>query len=229
MDVYLASPNTQQQAEHCEEMNVLLSFALFGKWMWQYQPCFKRVLIDSGAFSEMNSGKVLDIEKYKDWSIQWQPRAEAIAGLDDISGDYKRSLKNYDKIPWSFPTWHDTDPIELIDDLAVMAQERGTWLGIGLLPPRHGKERIIREALERIPSDIHVHGWALRAYTNIARIDSVDSTNWWRDAMKLRQTLPWLNYGECLGLIVKRYQREQRVIDVPSSEQSKLFGDICTE
>jgi hypothetical protein len=222
MDVYLASPNTQQQAEHCEEMNVLLSFAIFGKWMWQYQPSFRRVLIDSGAFSEMNSGKKIDIEAYKDWSQLWQPRAEAVAGLDDITGDWKRSLKNYEAIPWSFPTWHDTDPIELLDDLIPMAQERKTWIGLGLMPPRHGKEKILRNALERIPTDIHVHGWALRAYTHIGRFDSVDSTNWWRDAMALRKQVPWLHYGECLGLIVKRYQRENRVIHIPD-EQSKLF------
>lgn len=222
MDVYLASPNTQQQAGHCEEMNVLLSFAIFGKWMWQYQPSFRRVLIDSGAFSEMNSGKAIDIEAYKDWSHLWKPRAEAIAGLDDITGDWKRSLRNYQTIDWSFPTWHDTDPIELVDELVAMAQERKTWLGIGLMPPRNGKERIVRGVLERIPSDVHVHGWALRTYTNIGRLDSVDSTNWWRDAMALRKQVPWLNYGECLGLIVKRYQRENRVIHIPD-EQSKLF------
>ena len=206
MDVYLASPNTQQQAEHCSGMNVLLSFAIFGKWMWQYQPCFEKVLLDSGAFSEMNSGKKIDISEYKEWSELWLPRAVAIAGLDSIQGDWRQSMKNYEVIPWSFPTWHDTDPHELLDDLIVMATERKSWIGIGLLPPRQGKERIVRDAMERIPEHIHVHGWALRAYTNIARMDSVDSTNWWRDAMALRKQVPWLHYGECLDLIIKRYQ-----------------------
>lgn len=212
MQVYLASPNTQQQAEHCAEMNVLMSFACFSTWLWRYQTNFKRILIDSGAYSELNSGKKIDIEAYKEWSHKWRGRAEAIAGLDDISGDYRRSLKNYAAIEWSFPTWHDSDPIELIDELAAMAKERKTWLGIGMMPPRHGKERIIREALDRVPDGIHVHGWALRLYQYIGRIDSVDSTNWWRDAMALNKTLSWLHYGECLDLIIKRYQREQRTI-----------------
>lgn len=215
MDVYLASPNTQQQAEHCGDMNVLLSFASFSKWLWQYQPSFDKVLIDSGAYSELNSGKKIDIEAYKDWSVKWINRAEAIAGLDDISGDWKRSLRNYEKIAWSFPTWHDTDPIELLDDLIAISKERKTWLGIGLMPPRQNKEKIIREALWRIPRDIHVHGWALRAYTHITKLDSVDSTNWWRDAMALRKQLHWLHYGECLDLIIKRYKRETRQIYEP--------------
>ena len=110
---------------------------------------------------------------------------------------------------------------ELLDDLIVMATERKSWIGIGLLPPRQGKERIVRDAMERIPEHIHVHGWALRAYTNIARMDSVDSTNWWRDAMALRKQVPWLHYGECLDLIIKRYQRESRVIHI--STQENLF------
>ncbi len=222
MDVFLASPGTQQQAEHCGGMNVLLSFASFNPWLWQYQSSFRKVLIDSGAYSELNSGKVIDIEAYKDWSLKWKGYAEAIAGLDDIRGDWKRSLANYAKNEWSFPTWHDTDPLELLTDLIAISKERKTWLGIGLMPPRQGKEKIIRDALDLIPESIHVHGWALRAYTHIRRLDSVDSTNWWRDAMDLRKKLYWLHYGECLDLIIKRYQRETRIIrDV--STQEALF------
>src|SRR5882724_10499639 len=105
MITYLASPNSQQQAEHCSGMPVLLSYACFGKWMHQYQMSFSRILIDSGAFSVLNSGKRVDIYQYKDWSRQWMGHADAIAGLDSIRGDWKRSLRNYGKIPWSFPTW----------------------------------------------------------------------------------------------------------------------------
>ena len=51
MIVYLASPNTQQQAEHVADMPVLLSFAVYRPWMSRYQQTFRRILIDSGAFS----------------------------------------------------------------------------------------------------------------------------------------------------------------------------------
>jgi hypothetical protein len=231
VDVYLASPNTQQQAEHVAGMPVLLSYACFADWLHGgYQQSFKRILIDSGAYSELNSGKKIDIAKYRDWSERWQGHADAIAGLDDIRGDWRRSLANYAEIPWGFPTWHDSDPLELLRDLVPMARERGGWIGIGLVPPRQRKERIIREALGCIPDDLHVHGWALRAYTHIRRLDSVDSTNWWRDAMKLR-TLPdtkHLTYGECLEIVVKRYQRWTRDIREPE-EASPLFRALDTE
>lgn len=226
MIVYLASPNTQQQAEHVSGMPVLLSFACYSNWLDRYQQTFRRILIDSGAFSEINSGVKIDGAAYRDWSQRWREHADAIAGLDDIRGDWRRSLRNYEAYG-GFPTMHDTDPPELLDDLIPLARDRGGYLGIGLKPPRHGKERWIRETCDRIPDGIHVHGWALRAYTHVRRLDSVDSTNWWRDAMKLRTfpDLAHLTYGEALEIVVKRYIRWQRVIVDPQMEPD-LFSSL---
>lgn len=222
---YLASPNNQLQADAARGMNVLLSCAIYAPWMDGYQGSFSGILIDSGAYSEMNSGKVVDIEHYVDFTARWTDRADAIAGLDDIRGDWRRSLRNYER--GGFPTYHDSDPFELLPDLIDISRERGNWLGIGLVPPRTGKLGWLVSTLARIPPDIHVHGWALRLYRDQGRLDSVDSTNWWRDAMKLR-TLPdtkHLTYGECLGVIVKRYQRERRTI---ASTKDATQGDLWT-
>ncbi len=227
--VYLASPNTQQQAEHVAGMPVLLSFACYSDWLGRgYQQSFRRILIDSGAYSEFSSGKRIDLGAYADWSARWEGHADAIAGLDDISGDWRRSLANYEAFPRGFPTFHESDPPELLDDLAAMAADRGGWIGLGLLPPREGKERWIRSTLDRIPDGLHVHGWALRRYTHCRRLDSVDSTNWWRDAMQLRSMpqLAHLTYGECLEIIVKRYQRWTREIIEPRDHQPCLFDAL---
>jgi hypothetical protein len=226
MTVYLASPNTQQQAEHVCDMPVLVSYAVWSPWMERYQPTFDRVLVDSGVFSELSGGAKVEIEQYREWSEPWLKHADAIAGIDDIRGDWHRSLKNYEAIPWSFPTFHDSDPIELLPELIAMARERSKWIGIGLVPPREGKERFLREVLSRIPDDLHIHGWALRLYTHLRRLNSVDSTNWWRDAMALRKNLPWLTYGECLAIIVKRYIRWNRVFESEAaSAQSNLWQE----
>lgn len=212
MIVYLASPNTQQQAEHVSDMPVLLSYASYHPWMDQYHPSFRRVLIDSGAYSEFTGATKVDLGAYRDWAEPWREHADAIAGLDDITGDWRRSLANYDAMPQGFPTFHDADPWELLADLVAMAEERNGWIGIGLTPPRNGKEAFVRRVCDSVPESLHIHGWALRAYTHIRRLNSVDSTNWWRDAMKLRRDLPWLTYGECLEIVVKRYQRWRRTI-----------------
>lgn len=224
--VYLASPNNQQQAEHVADMSVLLSYACYSDWLQKgYQQSFRRILIDSGAYSEFTSGVKVDLSAYAEWAQQWVGHADAIAGLDDISGDWRRSLRNYEAFPLGFPTYHETDPPELLDDLIPMARERGGWLGIGLKPPRDGKERWVRDTLARIPEGIHVHGWAMRAYTHCRRIDSVDSTNWWRDAMMVRTKLPWLHYGECLEIVVKRYQRWKRATTEESTVKT-LFDEL---
>ena len=230
MIVYLASPNTQQQAEHVSGMPVLLSYSCYSDWLDKgYQQSFSRILIDSGAYSEFNSGVKVDVCAYVDWAARWTGHADAIAGVDDIKGDWRKSLRNYEMFPHGFPTFHETDPPELLADLIALAQSRKQWLGIGLMPPREGKEDWVRNALSQIPEGIHVHGWAMRRYTHVRRFDSVDSTNWWRDAMKLK-TIPdlaHLTYGECLEIVVKRYQRwERRIVD---KKQNLGLFDFLTE
>ena len=225
--IYLASPGNQQQAEHAVGMPVLLSFGLYDPFLDKYQHTFSRILIDSGAYSVFNSGETVDVCRYAEWSLRWDGHADAIAGLDDIAGDWRESLRNYERMPNSFPTMHDTDPPELLAELVQMAQERRSWLGIGLKPPRHGKERFVRWFCDNVPEGIHVHGWALRSYSHVRRIDSMDSTNWWRDAMRIRRDFPWLTYGESLELVVKRYQREQRMFR--EDQQAPLFADFESE
>ncbi len=230
MTVYLAGPNTQQQAEHVCGMPVLLSFAYYSDWMDRYQHTFKRLLIDSGAYSEFTTKKPIDIGAYNEWSQRWDGHADAVAGLDDISGDWRRSLANYELVPHGFPTYHETDPPQILPDLCAMARERGRWIGLGMLPAtraKRGGSGWLRETLDRIPDDLHVHGWAMRAYTKHRRLDSVDSTNWWRDGMKLRSMpdLAHLTYGECLEIVVKRYQRWDRTIGT-ESESTPLFEAV---
>jgi len=41
--------------------------------------------------------------------------------------------------------------------------------------------------------------------------------------MKVRTQLPWLNFGECLEILVKRYQRETRTQG--KDTQLTLFED----
>lgn len=226
MTIYLASPRSRHDAEYLRDMPVLLAYTQWRPWLRDHQQTFRRILIDSGAFSELTGTAKVDVGAYKEWSGQWRPHADAIAGLDDINGDWRRSLANYAAVPWGFPTMHDTDPPELLPELAAIAKERGGWLGIGLKPPRERKERFVRWVCDSVPDDLHVHGWALRAYTHVRRLDSADSTNWFRDALQLK-ALPQLKHlttGECLEIIIKRYQRWTRVVEKEESAQLELIA-----
>lgn len=175
---------------------------------------YSSLLLDSGAFSIMNSdGKVkVDPLEYRDWADRfcW---ADARAALDDINGDYKASLRNYALDPMGFPSFHDSDPDELLEaELIPMARERGGWIGLGLTLPRQRKEHFLRSALDRMPEDLHVHAWACGAYSHLARIDSVDSTNWFMDVKYILDGAhtKHLSVGEALEIIIKRYQRTGR-------------------
>jgi hypothetical protein len=222
--MYLSSPQNQMQAAAVAGMPVLVSFAGWRPSLGDYVPSFGRLLLDSGAYSELTGRAKVDLGAYVEWArrFAW---ADAWAGLDDISGDWRRSLRNYEA--GGFPTMHEADPPELLDDLVPLARERGGWLGIGLTPPRAGKERVVRRILDRLPDDLHVHGWALAGYAHLARLDSFDSTNWFRDSWKIKNDLPWLTPAECLEIIVKRYRRQGRALEAPASSDTTLFGDAA--
>lgn len=234
MTFYLSSPDNRLQWEAVRGMPVLLSYALAGKKeigsLNRYQAVASRVLIDSGAFSELNTGRAIDLAAYADWSEWWRGRADAVAALDDISGDWRRGLRNVERMPpgLGFPTWHDTDPPELLADLLPVAAARGGWIGLGLKPPRHGKEKVVRWACDQIPPGLHVHGWAMGAYTHVRRLDSADSTNWLLDLQKyqINPLTEHLTDGEMLEIIVKRYQRWTRRVSDPQAYAGSLLAGL---
>lgn len=223
MRFYLSHPGNQMHAAAVQGMPVLVSYAGYADWMDRYLPSFGRLLIDSGAYSELTGRAKVDLAAYAEWApaVQW---ADAWAGLDDIGGDWRRSLKNYES--GGFPTMHEADPPELLDDLLEIARLRGGWIGVGLTPPRHGKERIVRAIIERIPDEYHVHGWALGEYAWHPRLDSVDSTNAWLDVRKVLQSYPYLTPAEALDVVVKRYVRVPRMkradVVIPSLFHSEV-------
>lgn len=204
---YIGTPCSQMQAHLVAGLDVLVSFAARkGTWLDNYLPTFGRLLIDSGAYSVLKSGVRVDLGAYVAWAKEtsW---ADAWAGLDDISGDWRQSLKNYES--GGFPTYHDTDPPELLPDLIELAWQRGKWIGIGMLPPRTGRVAWLLETLDRIPSGLHVHGWALGRYAGTPGLHSFDSTHAWLEWMKYRKNFPWLTPAECMEIAVKKVSRKR--------------------
>jgi len=226
---YLGSPSNQMTCSYLAGMPVLVSYALYTAFLDDYVPTFARVLVDSGAFSEFNTGKPIDGAAYREWQARWRETAhvDAVAGLDDIRGDWRKSLKNYD-LYGGFPTMHESDPPELLADLLPIARERGNWLGVGLIPPRAGKWGWVRSVLDAVPDGIHVHVWAGGEYCGHPRVNSTDSTNWFRDAFKLKVApdTRHLTTAECVEIVVKRYQRaERKPAPVVADETPSLFSE----
>jgi hypothetical protein len=228
LKVFLSSPGSAFQAEACRGQDVLLSYATKRTDMGRWAPSFNSLLIDSGAYSELNNEKLkVDLDAYIDWAARWH-YAEAVAGLDHIRGDWRQSLANYERFPRGFPTFHPgADPDELLDDLIPMARERGGWIGLGVVPKasgsRSGQRHHILQAMERLDgSGLHVHGWALWEYSDLA-FGSVDSTAWWRVGHRLMNQLPFLTAGECLEISIKQIQRRGRAPAVADGDQLQLL------
>jgi len=216
-------------AAACVDMPVLISFAKWGPWLDDYQASFERVLIDSGAFSVINSGKAIEVEKYAEWAERWRDRADAIAGLDDIAGDWRQGLKNYAAMPdgIGFPTFHDADPWDILPDLCAIGRERGGWIGLGMQPSqRHARHQWVAAAVSAVRASdpaLNIHVWAGRRFGEVAW-DSTDSTDWFRDAWHIKRgpLTKHLTHAECVEIVVKRYRRERREL-LTESGQGELF------
>ena len=202
-----------------------MSYGTWSPWVKNYCESFYKILIDSGAFSVYNSGKTIDREKYFRWSLRFKNIADQVACLDSVIGDTDETIANCEYMPegWGFPTFHESDPWDSLPEMVELAYKHGGWIGLGLIPPRTGKDAWVRRAVTSIPEDLHIHGWACREYLYLPQIKSADSTNWFLDAMAVNKKLPWLNYGECLEIIIKRYQRESKMLEEPNDDET-LFG-----
>ena len=227
LTVYLSGPNTQQQAHAARGMPVLLSFATTSQWIERYVPSFDRVLGDSGAFSEFNSGKKIDLDGFAEWSTRLleHPHVDAVATLDNIAGNWRQGLANWDATPWTFPVYHDTDPPEALDAILERMPGRPQWIGLGMTPPRQSRAWLataLARIEERRPA-VNVHGFALRAHLDVllryrGRSVSVDSTNWMLDVRQIldNRMTRHLTPAEALDIVVKRYARERHTMQTDS-------------
>lgn len=203
--LYFASPS-EATAHVLKDYPVLLSYALQSKSAMSFFHAYQRILIDSGAFTEFKTGKKVDLSRYIDWVTPLLPNVDAAAGLDNIQGNWKQSLKNYER--FGFPTMHLTDPPELLDDLLPIAKERWGWLGIGgVAAQRRDYTGWIQDTLSRVPDDIHVHVWGAYSYSHIRRVDSFDTAFYIRDYLIFNAQVPFLTPQEALAVTLKRIRR----------------------
>jgi hypothetical protein len=240
MRCYLSTPGSLAHAHVAAGANVLISAAYAPDWLLKVASTFERVMWDSGAYTAFTQGTVIDLDAYAERarSIPW---ADSAACLDDISGDWRQGLANWDAHPWMFPVYHDTDPPEALEAILERLQDKDRgrfrpaalqWIGLGMKPPRNAGAWLGR-TLERIPPGVHVHGFAMRGFTETL-VDargsdcSADSINWILDSRQILQALPWLTPCEALDIVVKRYTRHHKKITTdprgPKSAQIGLFS-----
>lgn len=241
MRIYLASPGNQLHAEMMAGCHVLESFALHAQraWMVRYRPTFVSMMLDSGAYSEMTTGKPVDLGAYIDFAQQHTAGYDEIVNLDTISGEVaervassQRNLQTMrDAGLDPLPVFHQGEPFSVLADLASCGR-----VGLGFQRPIRGAEEWLDDCFERLPSSVRVHGFAManEKFTKRYPFHSVDSATWfheWRALMALSgqgsDVIKYLTAGEVLALVVKKYERIAKAtswVGPSRVDQASLFA-----
>jgi hypothetical protein len=216
---------------------VLESFAFHaGKESLQrYRPTWAGVMLDSGAFSVMQTGKPVDLEAYIDFALQRRTAYDAIVNLDVISGDVTErvdaGLRNLQRMRDAgldpMPVFHQGEPWSVLGDLAA-----GGAVGVGMQRPLRGVETFLDGVFGRLGGGVAVHGFALAnaKYTGRYPFDSVDSATWIREVLALMSlsgqgsdVMQYLTQAELVRLVVLKYQRLPRATAFAPPAQGDLF------
>lgn len=161
--------------------DILCSYHYFSDIdMAQIQSWGTRIIGDSGAFSAMSLGKLIDREEFHAWADRWKDALFWVASLDVI-GDAEATHENWlaarrDGLEL-VPTLHyGADPREM----DRYAEEGATFLGLGgMVPYSSEKDRLMRWCLSmhRYARDNHpqirFHGWG------ISHPYLMDNLPWW--------------------------------------------------
>lgn len=221
MRIYLASPGNQLHAEMMAGCHVLESFALHAQraWMVRYRPTFTSMMLDSGAYSEMTTGKPVDLGAYVAFAHEHRAGYDEIVNLDVISGDVaarvaasKRNLQTLrDAGLDPLPVFHQGEPWSVLAELASCGR-----VGLGFQRPIRNAEAWLDDCFGRLAAGVRVHGFAManEKFTRRYPFYSVDSATWffeWRALMAISgqgsDVMRYLTAGEVLSLVVKKYER----------------------
>jgi len=231
--VYFAGVNQTHFCEAFKGLHVLESFADVRPMMDRYRPTFASMVLDSGAFSEMTTGKVIDLGQYADFILEHGRFYEWCASLDAIKGGADKSIANWqalkDRGCNTVPTFHQSEPWSVLEGYCA-ATDR---IGLGFQRPIQNARPWLEECFARIPSRVRVHGWAMTNYTDFP-FESVDSTTWLREYMALlgvtgqgASAIGCLTPGELVQIVQRKYERLPRAKAWASrkTDQLSLLGE----
>lgn len=229
MDIYLAgsysrpfvNEEPRKQEDALDKIFVLESFYYISDWMLPYIKNHWTFMLDSGAFTFMNSAGKSQI----DWDEYLERYAEFVKKNDiklffELDIDSIVGIKEVERLRFkleqitgkqSIPVWHKSRGLKYWDKMA----ENYDYISIGGIVSREIKKNeyhvfheLIRRA-KRINPKVRIHGLG---FTNIQgmkkyKFDSVDSTAW--------------IYGNRGGFLYKFNGQEMTKIDKPKGKRLK--------
>lgn len=211
--IYFAAVNTSNLCEAFRSERVLETFADVRPLMDRYRPLFHSMALDSGAFSEMTTGKPIDLSAFIDFCHAHGRFYDFIASLDSITGGPDVNVSNWrtmlDRGVDAIPTFHQGESLSLLKDYCVEAP----MIGLGFQRPIKDARPWLDQCFNVIPSTVRVHGWGMTNYTDLP-FWSVDSRTWFFEVRALlavkgqgSASLGCLTTAELIEIVKKKYLR----------------------
>ncbi len=211
--IYFAGVNQHQWCEAFRGLRVLESFADSRALFDRYRPTFASMCLDSGAFTEMNTGEAIDLGAYISFCLEHGAAYDWIASLDSITGGPEVNVANWSAMRAegvdAVPTFHQGEPMDLLGEYCMSAK----MIGLGFQRPIENARPWLDDCFNRIPSATRVHGWAMTSYTDYP-FHSVDSRSWYFEVKALMSVkgqgeaaMACLTPGELLEIVQKKYAR----------------------
>lgn len=184
--------------------SLLISYATcFEAWLKKRgEIAYRSWVLDSGAFSAFNSGKVIDIVQYTEVCkrlLAEDPTLEEVFALDVI-GDWRQSIANAEFM-WkagvpAIPTFHFGSPESALRDIAAAAPKIA-FGGVAKVK-KQVRAKWMAQCFARIwPKK--VHGFGIADEESIMRFPfhSCDATSWYLQPSAYGLTKAW---GKLPGL-----------------------------
>lgn len=234
--IYFAGAAQHSWCDWLGGLHVLESFADIQGLMDRYRPTFAGMCLDSGAFTEMKTGRPIDLGAYIDFCQLHGGFYDFVASLDSIRGGVAANLANWRRMldagVAAVPTFHQGEPMSLLRDYCAAAP----MIGLGFQRPIEGARAWLDECFSHIPEATRVHGWGMTSYTDYP-FHSVDSHTWFHEARALlgvegqgADALRCLTQRELLEIVIKKYERLPRRKRWEGSKpavQGALFGEAA--
>lgn len=233
MRVYFSGVNQHQWLEAMKGQYVLESFADVRPLTDRYRGTWQGGMLDSGAFTEMTTGKAIDLGAYTEFAQEHGEFYDAIINLDDIKGDIDKSLANLQHLRAAgvdaMPVFHQGEPWSVLVDMV----HDFDYVGIGFQRPIENGAAFLDGVWSRLPASCRVHGFAMTSYMGAYPFYSVDSTTWLWEVKALLgvstqgHPLKYLTPSELVGLVLLKYERMAKADRWAAPAQVGLFAEVA--
>ena len=197
MKVFLAGMNTRFYQDVLKDRRVLISFCdVANSNLWtsilerMRDGLYAEQVLDSGAFSAMTRGKVIDLGEYTDFCLEFGNLFTWVANLDVIT-DVDQSWNNFEfmldqGVKNVLPVYHQG---EELSTFRAMMDNGCRHIGLGFQRPIENPHQFLGLTFQELLDDMDpplIHGFAMSDFMHDYPFHSTDSATWIAECRALR-------------------------------------------